>query len=141
MQTDYTKQSTAELRALFADLTETINAQKAMISAINAELLARYGSAFAGQLQALGKNDGSLSDERDGVKLTYDVEKKVKWDNEKLKAIAATMDWATASRVFKIEFAVPESVYKAIPDVDLVKRLNEARTVTIKEPTITFAKK
>jgi len=50
------------------------------------------------------------------------------------------MDWATASRVFDIKFKVPERIYNAIPDIALVNRLNEARTVTYKEPTVQFAK-
>ena len=140
MTNDYTKQSTAELRALFVDITETINAQKAMLVDIQAELLARHGLMLRRKLEAAGKVDGSATLELDGVKLTYNVKKEVDWDNDKLKAIAASMDWATASRVFDIKFKVPERVYNAIPDTSLVSRLNEARTVTYKEPVVTFAK-
>lgn len=140
MKTDYTKQSTTELRSLFADITETINAQKAMLAEIQAELLARHGLLLRAKLEAAGKTDGSATLELDGVKLTYKVGKDIDWDNDKLRAIAGTMDWATASRIFDIKFKVPEKVYNAIPDTALVARLNEARTVTYKEPVVTFSK-
>lgn len=140
MNNDYTKQSATELRALFVDITDTINAQKQMLADIQAELLRRHGAALKARLEASGKTDGSASLELDGVKLTYKVGKEIDWDNDKLKTIAASMDWATASRVFDIKFKVPERVYNAIPDPALVARLNEARTVTYKEPVVVFAK-
>lgn len=140
MINDYTKQSTTELRSLFADITETINAQKAMLAEIQAELLRRHGELLRSKLEAAGKTDGSATMEIEGVKLTYKVGKDIDWDNDKLRAIAGTMDWATASRIFDIKFKVPEKVYNAIPDTSLVARLNEARTVTYKEPVVAFAK-
>lgn len=140
MNNDYIKQSTTALRSLFVDITDTINAQKAMLVEIQNELLRRHGEALKAKLDAAGKVDGSASMELDGVKLTYKVSKEIDWDNEKLKAIAASMDWASASRIFDIKFKVPERVYNAIPDTSLVARLNEARTVTYKEPAVTFSK-
>ena len=140
MNAEHAKRSTAELRSLFVVITETINAQKAMLVEIQSELLKRHGDMLAAKLSATGKSDGSTSVEIDGIKLTYKVAKDIDWDNDKLKAIASSMDWATASRVFDIKFKVPERIYNAIPDLSLVKRLNEARTVTYKEPTVQFAK-
>jgi hypothetical protein len=111
-----------------------------MLVEIQSELLKRHGDMLAAKLSASGKSDGSASLEIDGIKLTYKVAKDIDWDNDKLKAIASSMDWATASRVFDIKFKVPERIYNAIPDIALVNRLNEARTVTYKEPTVQFAK-
>ena len=46
------------------------------------------------------------------------------------------MDWDTAQRIFKISFDVPEAIFKAIPDPELVAKLTEARTVKYGELTI-----
>lgn len=132
--------TTAELHAFAGEISEAIAFQKATLDNINAELLARYGERFASELTAAGKTDGEVSREVDGVKLTYAVKPKVKWDNARLQAIAAGMPWDVAQRVFKIEFAVPERTFKALTDNGLIAKLNEARTVEYSEPKVIFAK-
>ena len=140
MNPDYTKQSTAELRSLVADINETIAAQKRMVDDITAELTRRFGDSFAAELAAAGKQHGEISREVDGVKLTYSLDRKVKWDTKQLQAVAASLPWATVERVFKIKFEVPEPTYKALTDDSLRARLDEARTVEYAQPKVTFAK-
>lgn len=132
--------TTAELQAFAAEIGEAIAFQKATLDNINAELLARYGQRFADELAAAGKTDGEVSREIDGVKMTFAIKPKVKWDGKKLEAIAASLPWNVTTKVFKIEFTVPERTFKAMTDDGLLAKLNEARTVEYSEPKVVFAK-
>lgn len=140
MNTDYTKMSLAELRSLATDIHQAAAVHKAALSEIETEVLRRHGDAMSAALSADGKSVGECSREIDGIKITFARKAKVKWDNDTLETIAASMPWATAKKVFKIEFSVPERIYKALTDDSLVNRLNEARTVEVAEPRITFDK-
>lgn len=133
--------SAAELHALAGEITETIAYQKTILEGINAELLARYGERFASELSAAGKVEGEISREVDGIKMTYAIKPKVKWDGAKLEAIASTLEWDIAKRVFKIDFSVPEKTYKAITDKALLSQLTDARTVEYSEPKVVFSNK
>lgn len=114
---------------------------KEKIEAVEAELLSRVGSEFAEQLAKSGRQHGDITDEtNDGIKLTYSVKSKVEWDQDAMKAIAASMPWNMVERVFKIEFAVPERTFKALTDQSLIDKLTEARTVKYSEPKVTFSK-
>lgn len=132
--------TTAELHAFASEIAEAIAFQKATLDNINTELLSRYGERFKAELASAGKTEGEVSREVDGVKLTYAIKPKVKWDAAKLQAIAASLEWDVAQRVFKIDFSVPEKTYKAITDKGLLNRLTDARTVEYGEPKVVFSK-
>lgn len=140
MTPDYTKQSTEELRSLVADINETIAAQKRMVEDITAEMTRRFGEIFAAEMAAAGKQHGEISREVDGVKLTYSLDRKVKWDTKGLQSVASTLPWTTVEKVFKIKFEVTEPIYKALTDDGLKARIDEARTVEYAQPKVTFTK-
>ena len=132
--------TTAELQAFASEISEAIAFQKATLDSINAELLGRYGERFTAELTAAGKQEGEISREIDGVKMTFAIKPKVKWDGKKLEAIASTLPWATVTKVFKIEFTVPEKTFKAMTDDGLLSKLSDARTVEYSDPKVVFAK-
>jgi hypothetical protein len=132
--------TTAELHAFASEISEAIAFQKATLDSINGELLARYGDIFTNELAAAGKQEGEVSREIDGVKMTFAIKPKVKWDGKKLEAIASTLPWATVTKVFKIEFSVPEKTYKAMTDDGLLSKLSDARTVEYSDPKVVFSK-
>lgn len=132
--------TTAELHAFAREITEAIAFQKATLDNINAELLGRYGERFKAEMELAGKTEGEISREVDGVKLTYAIKPKVKWDNSRLQAVASTLPWEITQRIFKIEFSVPEKTYKAMTDTGLLAKLSEARTVEYPEPKVVFSK-
>jgi hypothetical protein len=140
MNTDLTKKSIAELRSLSIDINEAIVTQKAMISHIDMELVRRHGDSMKAMMTADGKTHGEISREIDGVKLTYSAKAKIKWDSEILSEIASTLPWATAKKVFKIEFSIPEKTFNALTDDRLIAQANAARTVEYTEPKVTFSK-
>lgn len=76
-----------------------------------------------------GKSHGSLTIKSlPGVVVKADISQTVSWDQEKLKAIAGTLDWPTAQQLFKITFTVPEAVYKNMLPGELKDKLTDART-------------
>ena len=127
-----------ELKERAVDIGQTIVYQKQILDAINEEILTRYQPAFVQELQALGKVDGEATREFDGVRMTYAMKAKVKWDSKKLQSVAATMPWDKIEKVFKIEFSVPERTYKAITEDSLLEAIKAARTVEFSAPKIVF---
>lgn len=124
------------LSELLSQLKEKEARVKAEIQLVNDEIANRVSNEAAALFQAQEKTSGDVTFVVDGIKLKASVSKTVKWDDEKLKAIASDMPWEIAHRVFDISFKVPEATFKAIPDPELVARLTEARTVKYGEMTI-----
>lgn len=121
----------AELEAGKASIT-------AQIAALQEELGFRLSPEAAQLFAAAGKDAGDVTfTTHGGLKFKASVSKTVKWDGEKLKAIAATMEWPAVQRLFKVDFAVPEATFKAILDDDLRKKLEDARTTKLGDLKIT----
>lgn len=127
-----------ELKEMARDISETIAYQKDILDAINAEILTRYQGRFMSELEAAGKNDGEMTREFDGVRMTFAIKPKVKWDSKKLQAVAATMPWEKIEKVFKIEFSVPERTFKSITEDALMEAIKPARTVEYSSPKVIF---
>lgn len=134
--TDISKLSVSELNAILGNLKESEATIKERIKAVTDELASRVSNEAAALFQAQGKTSGDVTFVVDGVKLKASVSKTVKWDSDKLKDIASTMPWEAAHRIFDIDLKVPEATFKAIPDPELVAKLEEARTVKYGEMTI-----
>lgn len=135
-----THKPTAELRKIFADLDEVIDAAKRSQEEISQLLLLRHSKRFQDELATAGKQDGELTREVDGEKLTFAVKAKVKWDSKVLQDIASSLPQETVFKVFKIDFSVPERTFKALTDDGLIAQLTTARTVEYGQPKIVFAK-
>jgi HPt (histidine-containing phosphotransfer) domain-containing protein len=131
---------TAKLQTVFQEITETIATQKGQLDAIGEELLRRYAGKFEDELKSNKQVAGEITREVDGVKMTYAVKPKVKWDSDMLRDLSASMDEEVAERVFKVEYSVPEKTYKAITDKLLLNAITKARTVEYSAPKITFAR-
>ena len=135
-----THKPTAELRKIFADLDEVIDAAKRSQEEISQLLLLRHSKRFQDELATAGKQDGELTREVDGEKLTFAVKAKVKWDSKTLQDIASNLPQETVFKIFKIDFSVPERTFKALTDDGLIAQLTTARTVEYGNPKIDFAK-
>lgn len=110
----------------------------AEIGVLQEEISFRLSPEAAQLFAAAGKDAGDVTfTTHGGLKFKASVSKTVKWDNAKLQAIAATMEWPVAQRLFKIDFAVPEATFKAILDDELRKKLEDARTTKLGDLKIT----
>ena len=131
--------SVAELREAVATHTVAIDAHKAEMETLQAELRRRFESRLTEHLASLEKHHGQHTFEVDGIKLTAEITARRDWDSDKLKAIARTMPFDQVERMFTIKFSVPEKVYAGIRDEKLLDALIDARTVKYSDPKITFA--
>jgi hypothetical protein len=135
-----TNKTTAELRKIATDLEEVIDAAKRSQEEIAQILLDRHSKTFTDELAKAGKQDGEMTREIEGVKMTFAIKAKVKWDSQKLKHICENLPYETVDKVFKIEFSVPERTFKALTSPELIADLTTARTVEYGQPKIVFAK-
>lgn len=133
------QQSVAELREAAARHTTIIDSAKEQLDLIQAELRARYEVRLKEYLAQTDKQHGQHTFEDDGIKLTAEIRATVKWDSQRLEAIASKMPWHEAQRLFKVDFTVPEKNYQALRDEKLLDQLIEARTVKYSEPKISFS--
>lgn len=92
----------------------------------------------AAEFHEAGKGDGEVTFYADGVKAIADVRKTVKWDSNKLKALAGELPWPMVERLFDIKFSMKEATYKAVPDDALLARINEARTTKVADLRVKF---
>lgn len=115
----------------------------AKLKAIQAEMNERFSASIIRNLADQDKQSGTVNlPLQDGMSAKGVVSKKVDWDSVRLLSIAQSMPWEKVTKLFKIEFSVPEKVYEgiAIADEDLKKRLDTARTVTYPAPKISLEK-
>ena len=92
---------------------------------------------FEALLAAKKKTHGSISLKlQDGTEITLEKKQTVTWDQEKLQNVYECLPLETAANIIEIKMNVPERVYAAISDPDLLKDLNEARTTKIGEATV-----
>jgi hypothetical protein len=90
---------------------------------------------------------GATTVELYGAKFTVEAEKKVKWDSTKLQKVASRLTWPVVLAIFKIKFEIAEAKHKDLTvnagagmfDPEILKAINDARTVEIGEAKIKSA--
>lgn len=125
--------SVADLCHHIAETKAFMVRAKGNLDALQQELGERLAPQAQNLYAAAGKVNGDITFEEGGQKFKASISKTVKWDNAKLQTIAAGMDWAAAQRIFKIKFEVSESTFKAMTDLELIAKLEEARSETTGE--------
>jgi ribosomal silencing factor RsfS len=130
--------SIARLRELHDEHVTQQAANKRAVEAIKSELLRRYKDDALTEIHSRGNEHGECTLSKDGIKVLCEVDNKVTWDTEKLKAIAATLPSDTVKRLFKVVITVPETVFKSITEKDLLDKVTDARTVRYSEPKFSF---
>lgn len=136
---DLRKASLEDLKSAYTETVDAIKVAASVQEGIESELLSRYEDLFKKALQFQGKEHGEVSQDIQGIKLTFKIGTKVKWDTEKLKDIAhAHPD--LVDKLFKVEVKVPEAIYKNLVDPKLKAEVDGARTVEYGAPTLDFAK-
>jgi hypothetical protein len=133
--------SIARLREMHDEYVANMDLCKRAVDSIRSELLRRYKDDALTEIHGRGKEHGECTIVQDGIKVLCEVDNKVTWDTEKLKAIAATLPAETVKRLFKVSITVPEVVFKSITEKDLLDKVTEARTVRYSEPKFSFPTK
>lgn len=139
--TDLKAASLADLKGLLAINADLMAKVKAVTESINDEVRSRLGSSVKAAYDQQGKDHGTVRlPLQDGLTLKADVTKTVKYDGAQLLALAQTMPWADACRIFKIDVGLTETTYKGIAAVnpDLKAKIDVARTEKLGEPKLTL---
>jgi hypothetical protein len=125
-----------ELLAVRGGLETALKTTKSDLAKVNAAISEVVMPTVNATLSREGKPHGTVhfTIGNHGYKAT--VEQRVEWNTSMLASIAPTLDPVLAATIFKVEYSVPEAVFKAVEDGDLKKRLTAARTVKYSEPKI-----
>lgn len=113
-----------------------INELKQEVNAINDIITRQCLAEVTESYDQSGKASGQISIKRDGIKLSGERKKNVKWDSEKLAAIAEDMTSEQRADYLKTSVRMDEKVFNQIPDGEFKDALIDARTVTVGELTI-----
>lgn len=130
-----------ELDRLFSDralIEASIAECKARLAETNQAIATRFHDQIANAYQREGKQGGVVRISLDGKSYRVDTDKTVKWDSDECQRIAGSIPFEVAVEVFKIEYSVTETIFKAVDD-ELRAKLMKARTVKYHEPKITQA--
>ena len=110
----------------------------ARLKELEAQFSERLLGEAAAEFHEAGKGEGEVTFYIDGVKAIAEARKTVKWDSDKLKALAGDLPWPMVERLFDIKFSMKEAIYKAVPDDALLARINEARTTKVADLKVKF---
>jgi hypothetical protein len=135
------RMSPAELREYGEALARTAAEFKGDLDTFNQAVSRRFERDVAVAYENADKNYGTVRMKvADGVELKADTSKTVEWDQDKLMAIAAGMDWATAQHWFTFKVGMPEKRFDSLPPGDLRDRVSDARTVKYGAPKLVLGK-
>lgn len=135
---DLKQMDTAGLGKLAVECRAQLATAKRALAAVEGELDRRKVGEGVAVLESAGKDHGTATFSSEGMRFKVEAKKKVTWDSEKLKEVAATLSWETVEKIFDIKFSVPEKIYGAITDGELLQQINGCRTTEIGEPKVVF---
>ena len=136
---DLREMTLAELSLERADLGQMLAGYGIHMNDIQNEIDRRFSGLAKLSLDEAGKEYGTATREMEGgFKIKADIKQTVKWDSDKLQAIAASMDWEMAQHWFKISFSIPEAKFKAMAPDLLQKQVADARTTKLSPLKITL---
>lgn len=116
---------------------------KGQADLVQKEIERRTQTAVESAFLAAGKQHGTVSVALgSGFIAKADIAKTVKYDSEKLEALAKTMPYDQARAMFKIKFEVSEKLYDGIKVTNptLARQVDDARTVTYGKPKIALVR-
>lgn len=110
------------------------------IARLNKELTIRVHETVKAAYADAQKEDGTLTVKSvPGVVVKGSISKKVEWDQTKLMALASTLPWDKVQHYFKLEFSVPEAIFKAVEPGPMRDALVAARTVKRGDLSVTVS--
>jgi hypothetical protein len=127
---------------LHAYLTELLDRQREVslnVKAVQEAMNLRFANDAQIAYDRADKDGGTVTvGERNGVVIKAKRDKKVEWDQAKLKALAANMSWAEIGHLFDIQFKVPERKFEGLMPGPFKDLVTAARTVTWSDTKITL---
>ena len=144
LQADLDQLSDQELAAYQQSLREAVElvARGAKpltdeVARVEAHVQERFSEAVSVAYSREKKKSGKLNIKReDGFVIEANISKTVKWDSDKLKAVAQGMSWEEIQHYFKIDFSVSEAIFKALPPGPIRDAITNARTTNYGDPKV-----
>ncbi len=133
---DLTRLPSLSLMSAIESLDEQVKALKEHRGKLMGEAEARFLTQSMHQLEATN-GLGTTHIERDGVKVSCTVGKKVVWDNDLLKQMASGMSWEVAQKIFSIKFSITENMFNSLGGLNRTLA-EDARTVVPQKPKLTL---
>ena len=118
------------------ELEREFASMKGRLTQLNEKILAAAKPSMDAAFIRERKTDGTVKFAVDNHIFRAVVTKRVDWDSDQLKEIAATMPRLHAEDFFKITYAVPEATWRVVADHELKAKLTKARTVKYGDPRI-----
>lgn len=118
----------ADLAKRREEILEELNGAKAALASVDEQILAVCQPNINSLFELQGKQGGTVTGEIDGLKVKGSRSKTVKWDSDKLRAVARTLPVDQFERYFDMKLSVPEKGYNDMPQ-GVRAMVDEARTV------------
>lgn len=122
--------NTLELLGRRHELKSMIDELRGEIKSINDQLEAAHLAAAKEKLAEAGRDFGTTYVQDGNTRLKVVVNKKVTWDQDRLRDILGRMAPDDARHYGKVTFAVEETKYKAAPPA-IKAQLEECRTTEV----------
>lgn len=103
------------------------------------EISKRYADILVEKLGQEQKLSGTVRiDTPDGIQISGEKRKTVKWDTDALMDLARTMTQEEREHYFDITLGMKENIFKALPPGQLKDNLVKARTTNYSDISVTY---
>lgn len=139
----YANMTMVDLYVALEQRKREMDQAKGQAAVVAEEIYRRLEGSAKQAFEQSGKSHGKMTlPLQDGLVAEVDMPRTVKWDSEKLQAVAQTLPWERVAAMFKIAFSMPEAIYKGVSALDpaLRAKIDDARTEVYGTPKITLAR-
>lgn len=117
-------------------LANEIVEAKLHLDGINKKIAALGQPFVSAAFNKAAKVDGTVRFALDSESYKAVIDKRVSWNSDKLQAVAGSIPFEDAQRLFDVEYSMSAKAFDSVTDEKLKARLIEARTVKYGEPKI-----
>ena len=137
--TDLSYMSLGRLKDLQRSAETDLADAKAVLAVVQGAISTKMTPVMEQEFLAAGKEKGALTFKTPcGNKVKGEIATTVKWDDDKLRALASAMTWDQIKHWFTIKFSVSERLFNAIEPGPMKDAFVDARTVEYKPLKVTL---
>ena len=138
----FNKQEADKLIAMIAGCDQVINSAKNKKDEYESQLMAMIAPEVQNSLSDKDYGCGTATIETETKKIKVTVSKRVKWDQDKLKALWFDIETNgdNPEEYIKVKYDVSENAYKSWPS-SIANAFEPARTVEVSKPTLKIEEK
>ena len=127
------------LRELQREAQANLDEAKSVLAVVQGAISTKMTPIMEQEFLTAGKEKGALTYKTPcGNKIKGEIATTVKWDDDKLRALASAMTWDQIKHWFTIKFSVSERLFNAIEPGPMKDAFVDARTVEYKPLKVTL---